>query len=313
MDVLSDVLTLLGLEGSLYFSTEFNSPWGIIVPKHKNVIRFHFVVRGECWVRVGKARRPTRLGPGDFVLIPHGAQHALLDAPKREACTLDDVLVRAGYTGAGHLVYGGKDSDNQTRMVCGHLSFDAHARHPLLDTLPDHMVVRGGNVVSGSWFDLTLQYLEQGAKSNQIGAEAIVKRLTEIIFIQVINAWLDQEQPKFGLLAVLADRRLGHSLKAIHRDPAQRWTVATLAKEAGMSRTIFAERFKKLAGMAPLNYLTQWRLEKARRLLEESVHSVGAIAESVGYQSLAAFNRAFKKHVGEGPGAYRRLRSAASA
>jgi hypothetical protein len=118
------------------------------------VIRFHFVVREEYWVRVGK------------------------------------------------------DSGNQTLMVCGHLSFDAHTRHPLLDGLPYHMGVREGNVVSGSWFDLTLQYLEQGAKFGQFGTEAIVKRLTKIIFIQVINAWLDQEQPKYGLLTILADRRL---------------------------------------------------------------------------------------------------------
>ncbi len=306
MDVLSDILSLLGLEGSLYFSTEFNPPWGVLVPPHKNVVRFHFVVRGECWVRIGKVSEPIRLDPGDFVLIPHGEEHALLDVPSREANTLDDVLVRAGYTGTGCLVYGGKDSHLQTRMVCGHLSFDARARHPLLDTMPDHMVVRSGDVVSGSWFDLTLQFLEREATASQIGTAAIVKRLTEIIFIQVINAWLDREQPKHGLLAALSDRRLGHSLKAIHRDPAQRWTIAALAKEAGMSRTTFAERFKKLAGMPPLHYLTQWRLEKARRLLAESGQSVDMIADLVGYQSLAAFNRAFKKYTGDAPGTYRR-------
>lgn len=179
-------------------------------------------------------------------------------------------------------------------MVCGHLSFDAQARHPLLDTLPDHMVVRGGNVVSGSWFDLTLQFLEQEAQTGRIGTTAIVKRLTEIIFIQVINAWLEQERPKNGLLAALADRRLGHCLKAIQRDPIQRWTVAALANEAGMSRTTLTERFKKPAGMAPLHYLTQWRLEKARRLLTESAHSIEMVVDSMGYQLLAAFNRAFK-------------------
>ena len=141
-------------------------------------------------------------------------------------------------------------------MVCGHLSFDAQARHSLLDTLPDHMVVRGGNVVSGSWFDLTLQFLEQEAQTGQIGTTAIVKSLTEIIFIQVFNTWLEQERPKNGLLAALADRRLGHSLKVIHRNPLKRWTVAALANEAGMSLTTLAERFKKLAGMALLHYLT---------------------------------------------------------
>ncbi len=306
MDVLSDILTLLGLEGSLYFSTEFNPPWGVLVPQYKNVVRFHFVVRGECWVRVGEARRPIRLESGDFVLIPHGEQHALLDAPNREATTLDDVLSRAGYEGSGCLIYGGEDSKQQTRMVCGHLSFDSRARHPMLDTLPDHIVVRGGDVVSGAWLDLTLQFLEKEARAGKIGTEAIVKRLTEIIFIQVINTWLEREQPKHGLLAALADGRLGHSLKAIHRDPAQRWTVAALAKEAGMSRTTFAERFKKLAGMSPLHYLTQWRLEKARQLLTGSTYSVETVADSVGYQSLAAFNRAFKKHTNQGPGSYRR-------
>lgn len=313
MDVLSDILSLLGLEGSLYFSTEFNPPWGVLVPPHKNVVRFHFVVRGECWVRVGKSRRPIRLDPGDFVLVPHGEQHALLDAPSREPHTLDDVLARAGYQGSGCLIYGGKDSGHQTRMVCGHLSFDARARHPLLDTLPDHMIVRSGDVVSGSWFDLTLQFLEKETQAGRIGTAAIVKRLTEIIFIQVINAWLEREKPKYGLLAALVDRRLGQSLKAIHRDPAQRWTVAALAKEAGMSRTTFAERFKKLAGLSPLQYLTQWRLEKASRMLAESAQSVEMIADLVGYQSHAAFNRAFKKYTGHGPGSYRRLHAVQTA
>ncbi len=310
MDVLSDILESLGLEGSLYFSTEFNPPWGILVPPHKNVIRFHYVVRGECWVRVGKARKPIRLEPGDFVLIPHGEEHALLDAPGREATMLDDVLARAGYEGSGCLVYGGKDLGQQTRMVCGHLSFDARTRHPLFDTFPNHMVIQGKHVVSGEWFNLTLKFLEKEAQDRQIGTAAIVKRLTEIIFIQVINAWLEREQPKQGLLAALADRRLGHTFKAIHQNPAQRWTVSALAQEAGMSRTMFAERFKKLAGMSPLHYLTLWRLEKARRLLVESAQSVEMVADSVGYQSLAAFNRAFKKYTGEAPGNYRRVHTA---
>jgi AraC-like DNA-binding protein len=312
MDVLSDILAHLGLEGSLYFTTEFNAPWGIQVPSYRNVIRFHFVVRGECWVRVGEARQPIRLAPGDFILIPHGAQHALLDMATREARKLDDVLARSGYSGTGCLVYGGTPTDQQTRMICGHLSFNASARHPLLDTLPDHLVVRAAGEMSGSWFDPTLRFLAHKADTgaDRIGTSAVIKRLTEIIFIQVMNAWLERERPKQGLLAALADRRLGQSLKAIHRNPSQGWTVASLAREAGMSRTVFAERFKKLAGWAPLHYLTQWRLEKARSLLAESPHSVAAIADSVGYQSLAAFNRAFKKHTNQTPGAYKRQHSA---
>jgi AraC family transcriptional activator of mtrCDE len=311
MDVLSDILAHLGLEGSLYFTTEFNPPWGVQVPSYKNVIRFHFVVRGECWVRVGEARRPVRLAPGDFILIPHGAQHALLDMATREALQLDDVLARSGYSGTGCFVYGGTPTDRQTRMICGHLAFDANARHPLLDTLPDHLVVRATEKMSGSWFDLTLRFLahEADAGADRIGTTAVIKRLTEIIFIQVMNTWLERERPEQGLLAALADRRLGQSLRAIHRNPSQSWTVASLAREAGMSRTVFAERFKKLSGLSPLHYLTQWRLEKARCLLVESPHSVAAIADSVGYQSLAAFNRAFKKHTTLSPGAYKRHRS----
>lgn len=309
MDVLSDILAHLGLEGSLYFTTEFNPPWGILVPSYKNVIRFHFVVRGECWVRVGKARRPVRLAPGDFILIPHGAQHALLDTATREALTLDDVLARSGYSGTGCLIYGGAQTDRQTRLICGHLAFDASARHPLLDTLPDHLVVRAKEHMSETWFDLTLRFLAHEAGADRTGTSAVIKRLTEIIFIQVLNTWLERERPRQGLLAALADRRLGQSLKAIHRNPPQRWTVASLAREAGMSRTVFAEQFKKLSGLAPLHYLTLWRLEKARCLLAESPHSVAAIADMVGYQSQAAFNRAFKKHTTQSPGAYKRLHS----
>ena len=132
------------------------------------------------------------------------------------------------------------DGVGESRLVAYWLASDPAAadagfKESLSRTLPDYMVVRSGDVVSGSWFDLTLQFLEKEAHASQIGTAAIVKRLTEIIFIQVINAWLEHEQPKHGLLAALFDRRLGHSLKAIHRNPAQRWTIAALAKEAGMA------------------------------------------------------------------------------
>lgn len=323
MDVLSDILDALRLRGTLYFSTEFGSWWGVRVPAFRRVARFHLVARGHCWVRVegkeGDAERAEREGPsvrppeairlesGDLVLIPHGAEHVLMDAPGRACRTVDEVVEEAGFTGSGALVYGGDDDGGPTRLVCGHFEFDEGLEHPLLSQLPPAIVVRWDEEVRGSPLEDVFRFMVREVQQGRPGYEAVVRRLSEVLFVQAVRFWADHSEHEQGVLAALADPRLGDALSAIHRDPAERWTLESLGRQAAMSRTAFAERFREVVGETPLQYLTSWRMQNAKRLLAESRMTLARIAGRVGYESAASFSRAFKRTVGETPGGYRRL------
>lgn len=313
MDILSDILSGIKMRGSLYFRTEFTPPWGVRVPALHNVARFHLVSRGQSWVRVGEHDRSILLASGDLIVIPHGAEHSLSDAPDTRVFSVDDVVAQAGFTGQGALIYGGADRRNPTCLVCGHFAFDADARHPLLQALPPYIHIRGTDTLNHVWLDEAMRFIGHEAGSDRPGSAAIVNRLSEILFIQAIRAYVTQAGDQAKCLAGLTDPLIGRALRQVHRAPHERWTVAALAREAGLSRTGFAERFSELMGMTPLQYITDWRMQKARQLLAQADMGMIEIAESVGYQSEAAFGRVFKKHFNIGPGAYRRAQKRSAA
>ncbi len=307
-DALSDILGAVKLRGSIYFRTEFSSPWGVAVPSYKNVARFHLVARGECWVRVEGVEAPARLGQGDLIVIPHGAAHILSDRPKGSAPSVDQVVKDTGFAGEGALVLGGPDGGDATAMLCGHFEFDDNTPHPLLEALPPFIHVTGSETLNQTWLESIMKFATSEAQSDRPGGDAIVYRLSEIIFIQAIRIHVERTGEASGSLAGITDARIGRALSAIHADPIGRWTVESLGREAGMSRTAFAERFRRLIGMAPLAYVTQWRLQHARRQLLESDASIRHVAECAGYGSEAAFIRVFKKHYGSTPAVMRRAR-----
>lgn len=306
MDVLSDILATLRLHGTLYFSTEFTSPWGVRVPHHRRVARFHLVTRGATWVRVTPADELIRLEAGDMVLIPHGAEHVLSDAPETPSLSVDEVVQAAGFTGAGALVYGGEDDGAPTRLVCGHFEFEEGFEHPFLAQLPGALVIRWEDAVAGSPLEDAFRFITREVQDGRPGHEVVVQRLSEVLFVQAIRFWADETEHTQGILAALADPGLGRALAAIHDDPAGRWTLESLARRAAMGRSHFAERFRDVVGETPHNYVTLWRMQKARALLAESRLSMERVARSVGYDSAASLSRVFKKVVGESPGAYRR-------
>jgi len=309
MDVLSDILSLLRLQGTLYFSTELSSPWGIRVPAFGQVARFHLVVRGRCWVRVGGSP-PLELQSGDLILIPHGSEHILSDEPERPTLTVDEVVERSGFTGRGALVHGGEDCGAPTRLVCGHFAFDRELTHPLVSQLPDAVPVQWDRDVLGSPLEEVFEFIAHEALEANPGYEAVVKRLSEVLFVQIIHHWHDRSRPGPGFVAGLKDPQVVRALSAIHDDPAAPWTVESLGREAAMSRTAFAERFREVVGETPHDYLTRWRMLRARHLLRETDRPLDRIARLVGYESAPSFSRAFKKSVGVPPGAYRRTASA---
>ena len=306
MDVLSDILGALRLRGTLYFSTEFGRPWGVRVPELGRVARFHLVVRGDTWVRVMPDGEPLHLEAGDMVLIPHGAEHVLADTPDTPCRTVDEVVEEAGFTGEGTLVYGEPDGGGPTRLVCGHFDFDAGFDHPFLAQLPPALVVRWDEAVSGSPLEDAFRFVTREVREGRPGHEAVARRLSEVLFVQAIRFWADSAEHERGVLAALDDPGLGRALAAIHDRPEERWTLEALARKAAMGRTAFAERFREVVGETPYQYLTDWRIQNARRLLAESRLSLEQVALRVGYESASSFSRAFKRCLGTTPGAYRR-------
>ena len=305
MDVLSDILATMRFRGSLYFSTQFHPPWGVRVPRFRRVARFHMVVRGACWVRVENVSDPVRLEEGDIILVPRGAEHVIADAPDTPARTVDDVVKASGFTGRGALVIGDADAGAPTRLVCGHFEFDDDVDHQLLERLPSPLVVRRDEEVRTYPLEDAFRLIVREVREGHPGHEAVVARLSEILFVQVVRAWARRTEHDRGVLAALGDPRLGAALDAIHSEPRARWTLETLSRRAAMGRSAFAERFGSVVGETPLRYLTRWRVQIAKRLLADSGLSLEQIGERVGYDSAASFSRVFKSTTGVSPGRYR--------
>ncbi|QUL38982.1 AraC family transcriptional regulator [Erythrobacter sp. JK5] len=304
MDLLSDILDSLSLQGQFYFSTCFSGPWSIGVPTHPAAIRFHYALQGECYVRAGDAR-PVHLRQGDMVLIPAGASHAISDTPERKPVELETVLQDAGYTGTGTLIIGEGCEHAATQLMCGHFSFADGSDHPLLRSLPDIIHVSASLRSSTFWLDEALRLMARQMADANPGSMAVVRRMSEIIFIETVRSSASQSPELAGLMEALSDPRISRAIAAMHRDVASHWTVEALASEAAMSRSRFAARFQELVGCGPLTYLAEWRLQKARGMLREGRISVQEVAGRIGYQSPAAFTRAFANMFGESPSSFR--------
>jgi len=310
MDALTDILNTLRLTSSLYFRTELTSPWGINVPAKANVARFHIVIRGQCWLQI-EGGESLPMANGDLVIIPHGASHSLADAATSTIRPLEEVLDEVGYSGEGPLVYGGGGAG--CCLVCGEFSFDDLGSHPLLDNLPEKLMVSGADNYNTQWLDSAIGFIGHEAAKREPGAHAIIDRLSEIILIQVIRATLAGAEEQIPFLSLFADQRLNKVLSAIHAHPSDAWTVEQLGKIANMSRSSFSNRFTELANMTPLQYLIFVRLQKASRLLVETETALANVAEQIGYKSEAAFSQSFMRQYGLRPGEFRRVHARATA
>ncbi len=302
MDLLSDILAALRLRGTLYFRTAFTAPWAIEVPRFANVARFHYAHRGQCRAAADGAAGPILLREGDLVIIPHGARHVIGEPEGATVAGLDRVLSDSGYAGEGALVYGGHPGDaasgQKTQLICGHFSFESGVAHPLITALPPLIHLRGGlsggDGVAQRWLDQTLALIGAEMDRPGLGAELIALKLSEAICIQAIRAYLDGEGRAQPAAAGFTDAPVRRALEAVHHAPGTQWTLAGMADAAGLSRSAFAERFRRVMGETPLAYLTRWRMMGAERLLCESDLPIAEIAIRSGYRSEAAFGRAFK-------------------
>lgn len=303
MDVLSDILDHLEMEGSLYFSTAFSEPWSIDVPADSDVCRFHVVVHGPCRITVPETGDVGMLSKGDLVLVPHGNSHWLQSGDGEPLRPLPEVLEEGTLTEDGCLHWGG--GGPATRMVCGFFAFDKETAHPLLTSLPGLIHVKATPSYDFGWIENMTRFIGQETGSGRPGSEAISRRLSEVLFIQVIRHYAATAPAAVPVLSGIVHPYLGRALRAMHEAPGKAWSVEGMSREAALSRTAFAQKFHQLMGRTPMQYLTELRMRRARRLLR-GPESTAAVGEAVGYQSEAAFHRVFKKTYGLGPGAFRR-------
>lgn len=300
MDVLSDILDLLQLKGTLYFRTAFSPPWSVSVPEYRRAARFHIAAQGRCHVGIGE--NEVVLDTGDMIVIPNGAAHVLSDGSGRRPEPLDDVLEETGYGGEGLLVWGGElAGEAETKLICGHFDFAAGADHPLLRAFPDYFHVTGEARARAAWLDEIVRLITRQVFAGTPGVGASVIRLSEALFIEVVRSCADRDPRLRGLIEAMEDPRIGCALSLMHREPERAWSLDRLAREVGMSRSRFAERFNRLVGCAPMSYLLDIRLQAAMNLLSGGGEPIKRIAEKVGYQSAAAFSRAFTQRFGYAP------------
>lgn len=304
-DVLSDILDTVALKAALYFRTEYHPPFGVAVPSFQRAARFHLVVQGTCRVSL-EDDRAVDLLPGDLVLVPNGAAHLLASGAGVAGEPLESAIATAGFAGSGPFVLGDGPMAGACQMVCGHFDFAEGADHPLLRAVPDLFHVTAADRARHAMLDDVLRLIVRRMFEDQPGATASASRLSEVLFIEVLRAGIDQAPDVSRLMAAVYDPQVGQALSLIHADVGRPWTVETLAKAVGMSRSRFAERFSDLVGSGPMNYLAEWRLQRSLNLLAERSMSVKAVARLVGYQSPAAFSRAFSERFGEPPTGSRR-------
>lgn len=300
MDLLADIVAGLELRSSLYFRAVFTAPFAVAVPEDRQRIRFHVAGPGRSWVGVASGES-TWYQHGDLVLIPHGAAHILASRPVDRATPLEQVATGGA---PGRPVQWGGDGE-AAELVCGHFEFDETLVHPVVSSLPAliHLDADGGGF---DWIPPLLAAVERESRGGAAGDQAVARRLSEILFIQVLRAATSGPGADATPLGHLEDPQLGAALRAFHADPGGDWSLASLASVAGASRSVFVDRFRRRMGTTPMRYVTRWRMQKARRLLADPVLSVGDVGRSVGYASEAAFSRAFRDAVGEAPGRHRR-------
>jgi AraC-like DNA-binding protein len=335
MDVLSDVLRVVRLSGAVFFTADFSSPWAVespppdalatlVLPDAECVVLFHVLIDGECVVAC-ESHPAVRMEAGDVIVFPHGHPHRMGSRDGLKATPILEVFT-PGPRGAlplPQVCLGG--GGRASRLVCGYLNCDQRFG-PLIGALPTMLLVRsrddyagieandaGGRrstdvpTGTGTWLGTTIKFTVNEARSSRPGNTALLGRLTELMFVEILREYMQQlPEGQGGWLAGLNDPHVGRALALLHASPTRNWTVEELSREAAISRSALAERFTQLVGESPMRYLTNWRMQLARQLLREGTHSMQEVATRVGYESEAAFNRAFKRATGSPPATWRR-------
>lgn len=303
VDPLGEALHSLHMSGTFYSRSDLTAPWGIELPPMPDCLMFHVVTKGYCWIEFPNGDT-KELQSGDFALIPHGQGHSIADNSKTKAINIFDLereLISPRYE---LLNFGG--GGEAAQIICGAVSVKDPAAQRVVSLLPK-MIVMQTHTAENDWLLGTIHMMASEAESLKPGGDTIITRVSDILVVQAIRHWLENEPlAKSGWLGALHDQQIGKAIALIHRRPTYPWSVDALAEEVGMSRSGFAKRFMDMVGEPPMQYLRQWRFQVASNWLRETDIPLAEIAEKLSYESEASFNRSFKKFTGRTPGAVRR-------
>ncbi len=291
IDALSDILRKMRLSAEIYARPDYCGTWAVDTSGHRKMA-FHLIERGNAWLHTDDAE-PMPMTSGELVLFPRDAPHQLADSPSPPNASVINRPPPEVLEGP------------VTSLLCGFFEFQSKSAWALLDGLPEMVTLNLRESSSTPGTAALLQLMVTELASDRPGASAVINELAYVLFVHVLRSQIDQGLTG-GLLCALADPKIGAALSTLHADVAEPWTVDQLAAAATMSRSAFAKRFNELVGMAPMRYVTEWRMAEARDLLQNTNQSMGEIALAVGYQSEVAFRKAFRNVVGETPGKVRR-------
>ncbi len=317
MDALSATLRVVHLVGAIFINARFTAPWCYRSPEAREaaahlepgadrIVIFHLVTEGECYAEI-EGEPAVKLIAGDIVIFPRGDAHLMMSepgAPLAKGSSLSDVLARR----PRQLSYGGGGA--VTRLVCGYLACDDALARILFGGMPAALRVNVRGSEAGAWLEASIRYALKEARSPRPGGAGVLSKLAEVLFIETLRLYMNQGgEGRTGWLAGVGDRIVGAALQQLHARPSADWSLQQLALACNTSRSVLAERFQLLVGVAPMHYLTQLRMLVAANMLRRSKTQIGRIAEQVGYQTDSAFSRAFRREYGASPAAWRRAQS----
>ncbi|NOR43178.1 MAG: helix-turn-helix domain-containing protein [Gammaproteobacteria bacterium] len=295
MDILNDVLKTLRLSSKVFLHAKFCEHWVIDIEPLNLQVSFHVIAHGDCWLHTKKAPTPTALHAGDLVICLRNTPHYVTNSPELPP----DDLPRNSPTTE-------ETPGPSTSLICGQCEFLQYYWNPMLEAMPNIMVIPTADS-AGSNLASVIKLMIAEVESAGECTNAIIDRLSDILFIEAIRKYIQLQNNNQGYIAALKDSRLSKALTSFHKQPENTWTVQTLSEEAGMSRSAFADKFKQMVDMSPMEYVTGWRMQHAYDELTSNGKSVTQITEDSSYQSEAAFRKAFKKQFGVGPGMVRRV------
>jgi AraC-like DNA-binding protein len=325
-DALSDVLRSVRLRGAVFYYVSSGLEWAAeapaareiaaaVMPGAEHVMEYHVVAKGNGWAAVD-GEQPVRLAAGDIVMFPHGDPHVMSSAPGLRptpmgadwaiAHSADPLPIPVNYLGAERVTFDAPSPDAKTNLVCGFLGCDLRPFNPLIATLPRVLHLAAGD--ESDWIAQVMHRAVLASASARPGSHAVLERMSEMMFVDAIRRYMDLlPDGSSGWLQGLRDRHVGKALALLHADPAHAWTIDALARDVALSRSAFYDRFVQFTGLPPMQYLTQWRMQVASNLLRQTQAPVASVALDVGYESEAAFTRAFKRATGSPPATWRRM------
>jgi AraC-like DNA-binding protein len=313
MDILSELLRAGRLTGSVFLNGRFTAPFGLIAPNQydaslpmapmRHISIFHLIASGGCTIETASGVR-REVEAGDVLLMPFAGQHKFWSGDAPEMIATQKIFDQGPVEGIWNIEYGGGGSE--TRIVCGYIESSEFLFTPLFRSLPELLVEHTGEGKVGALIASTVREILALADAATPGAQLMLGRLMELLFVEFLRRHVARMSPGHGgWFAALRDPIAGRALQCIHADPNQRWTTESLARAAGTSRTVLTERFNALLGRPPIDYVTSWRIQVAAERLRDTGEPIGKIGADAGYESEAAFNRAFKRVTGVTPGRWR--------